>query len=265
MGSCGGNPRKTQGPRLGPAPGGAAGRGKSKVGVGRHSAWYPVGARKKTPRRTKELTSQHSNILGAVSLPQPAFLGATSPKPLASRPQSASRLWPVTPRRLLVPTRDSEKERRARSPAGPRGRSQWDQGAGGGGPGVRPTFPGARPRGSGTEAGRGWTALGTRLPARGPGEGRRGRPGSGMGTHLHGKMADVPSRARRTLTNIAAGTGATTREEVAAHGLAARSTAWRVLLGSNFYPAHSPRPAPRPHPGPAPEPRWTSTTCSPLR
>lgn len=88
--------------------------------------------------------------------------------------------------------------------------------------------------------------------------------GPGLETH-HGRITSVPMRIRRTLVDIAAGTGATTCAEVAARGLAALSAAWRVLSGSNFHSSHSPRPAP-PILAPPPKPRWKSpTTCTRLR
>lgn len=70
----------------------------------------------------------------------------------------------------------------------------------------------------------------------------------------------MPRRIRRTLVNIAAGTGATTCAEVAAHGLAAPSAVEGFVgLQLSLLPLAPPR---APHPAPPPEPRWKSpTTC----
>ena len=73
-----------QGSCLGLAPKGEAGREANKVRVVWHGAWYSLGAQKREKKiffRTREHTSQHSNILSAVSSPCPhTSLGATFPK-----------------------------------------------------------------------------------------------------------------------------------------------------------------------------------------
>lgn len=83
--------------------------------------------------------------------------------------------------------------------------------------------------------------------------------GPAVGTHLEWMMRNMFRRTKRTLGNIAKGTGATTRVEVAARGLAARGARWPFLLRPNF------RSSPRPAPGPPPQPRWKSQTTRALR
>lgn len=127
--------------------------------------------------------------------------------------------------------------------------------------------PSCRKRGGGClHKGReqgGRVALGCRLHSRGKGAGCRGLLGSGMETHLNGRMMDMPRRMRRSLVIIVAQTGATTSAEVAAHGLAAPSTVWRILLRSNFHSSHLPRPS-LPTLPTLPRPRWKSPmTCLP--
>lgn len=96
-----------------------------------------------------------------------------------------------------------------------------------------------------------------RSRSQGEGAGRERLLDSGMETHLDGRIMGKPRRIRRTLVNILPETGATTCAEVAAHGLAAPSVEWMVMLGSNFHSSHSPRL------GPASWAPWKSpTTCS---
>lgn len=125
-------------------------------------------------------------------------------------------------------------------------------------------------RGLGAEWARGSRNTGcgglrSRPRSRREGAGLGGILSPGLETYLDGRIMNVPSRIRRTLVNIVAGTGATTCAEVAAQGLAALSAVWRVLLGSNFHSSHLPRPTP-PILAPPPKPRWKSpTTCLLLR
>lgn len=222
--------------------------------------------RKKISKRRQ--TSQHSNILGAVSLPQPASLsGRHLPKVLPS---------PVTPRAARLFLWKTQRGRGMLVPRPLQWFGEWESGnESRQGIGIPPSFLGALsgargacPRGSRVEAGRASRARGQgargarRTPGCGgpwsqirswrEGAGCGGRLGPRMETHLEGRIMDMPRRIRRTLVNIVAGTGATTCIAVAAHGLAAPSEAWSVLLRSNFHSSPSPRPAPGPPPWPRP-------------